>query len=317
MTDGQTALDRLRRTVLEQTIAIPKIITMYYFEYGTDYVFPGERHDFWEFLYVDRGEIEVMADDARHVLTQGMIIFHRPNEYHRFRAARGKAPNLIVMTFECRSKAMQRFRGRVCRLNPAEHQLLARIVQEGMNAFEFPFRHPLVRRPDAPIGSEQLLRCYLEAFLIHLLRKEDAAGPDAADAEPSALSSPAQSANRELASRVIRYMDERLDRPVSLDDICRAFHISKTRLQQLFKQATGETVMAYAAKRRIERAKVMIRENADNVTEIARKLGFSSVHYFSRAFKRATRMSPSEYARTVKVRLRTAQERGDGGEPPA
>jgi YesN/AraC family two-component response regulator len=70
----------------------------------------------------------------------------------------------------------------------------------------------------------------------------------------------------------------------------------------------GRTVMEYMAMASIEWAKIMIRENADNMTEISRKLGFNSVHYFSRAFKKSVHMSPTEYARTVKVRLRSGQE---------
>ena len=39
------------------------------------------------------------------------------------------------------------------------------------------------------------------------------------------------------------------------------------------------------------------------ITEIAEKLGFSSVHYFSRLFKKSTGVSPSDYSRTVKSKL--------------
>lgn len=34
---------------LKQEILIDKIVTIHYFEYMSDYSFPGERHDFWEF----------------------------------------------------------------------------------------------------------------------------------------------------------------------------------------------------------------------------------------------------------------------------
>src|SRR5262245_32166435 len=102
--------DDYQRTLLAPTIVIDRLITMFYFEFGRDYVFSGESHNFWELLYVDRGEIEVMADEERHLLTQGMMIFHKPNEYHRFYAVGGKAPNVIVMTFECESEAIGQFR---------------------------------------------------------------------------------------------------------------------------------------------------------------------------------------------------------------
>ncbi|MEG2842596.1 MAG: AraC family transcriptional regulator, partial [Ruthenibacterium sp.] len=44
-----------------------------------------------------------------------------------------------------------------------------------------------------------------------------------------------------------------------------------------------------------------IREGSHNFTEIASMLGYNSIHYFSRHFKKVTGMTPSEYASSVKV----------------
>ncbi|SEO88428.1 AraC family transcriptional regulator [Paenibacillus sp. OV219] len=298
MEQSQTELDDYYRTQLTQTIVIEQMITMFYFEFGRDYVFSGESHNFWELLYVDRGEIEVMADEERHLLTQGMMIFHKPNEYHKFNAVGGKAPNVIVMTFECQSEAITLFRDLVIQLEDEERNLLADIVREGMNAFEFPFRHPLKRREDAKLGSEQLIKCYLEMFLLRLLRRQTLHAR-----KPSLSSAAKERASDELARHIAKYLDDHLHTELSLDEISRMFMIGKTRLKELFKQATGHTVMAYAANARVERAKLMIRERTDNMTEIAEKLGFSSIHYFSKAFKKQTNMTPTEYARTVKARV--------------
>lgn len=53
---------------LKKDIEINKIITIHYFEYMSDYNFPGETHDFWEFLCVDKGEVEVCAGNIHHTL---------------------------------------------------------------------------------------------------------------------------------------------------------------------------------------------------------------------------------------------------------
>ena len=55
---------------------IREIITVHYFEYMKDFVFSGEAHDFWEFLYVDKGEITVQADHSIYHLKAGDVIFH-------------------------------------------------------------------------------------------------------------------------------------------------------------------------------------------------------------------------------------------------
>ncbi|MDR6549301.1 AraC family transcriptional regulator [Paenibacillus qinlingensis] len=298
MTISETNTTEYRRTHLKMSIVIQKVITMHYFEYGKDFVFDGEKHDFWEFLYVDRGEVEVHADDDRYLLKQGSIIFHKPNEFHSFYATKGKAPNLIVMTFDCHSKAMQFFERKVLHLEDEERNLLAQIVREGQQAFEFPFGHPLVRRLDAPVGSEQMLQSYLEILLLRLLRKS--ASPEA----ETPLSTVAkEKSTHDLTSKVMSYMEDHIDTHLTLNEISQVFCVGKTQLKDLFKKHTNYTLMEYFAKLKIDQAKIMIREETYNFTEISRQLGFSSVHYFSKAFKKATLMSPSEYARTVKSRM--------------
>jgi hypothetical protein len=48
---------------LNVDILITKLYTVHYFEYSKDYKFSGEAHDFWEFVYVDKGEITAVAGD--------------------------------------------------------------------------------------------------------------------------------------------------------------------------------------------------------------------------------------------------------------
>jgi len=294
-----------QRTRLKRPIVIHNLISLYYYEFGKHYIFRGEKHDFWEVLYVDKGEIEVMADTTRHLLKQGMIIFHKPNEFHSFYAYKGKAPNVIVFTFDCKSPAMRHFENQVIVLNDEERNLLAQIVKEGMASFHFPFRYPLSesRRDDAPFGSEQLIKLHIEMLLIRLMRRDF----HTETSEP--LSSTArENDNAEVIKRVIAYMEERLDANVSLAEIGDALHISKTRLKDLFKKSTGSTIMEYFAGMKIKQAKQLIRDETYNMTEISGMLGFSSVHYFSKAFKKTTGMSPTEYARSVKGRLKSGAE---------
>ena len=53
---------------------------------------------------------------------------------------------------------------------------------------------------------------------------------------------------------------------------------------------------------KIETAKQLIRNEQMNFTQIAETLGYSSIHYFSRQFRKLTGMSPSEYASSIKAR---------------
>ncbi|MCM3747852.1 AraC family transcriptional regulator [Paenibacillus pasadenensis] len=298
----------LERTHLNLFFDIRSIITMFYFEFGKDYIFSGEKHDFWELVYVDKGEIEVIADSRRYSLQQGSLIFHKPNEFHSLTAIRGKAPNVIVITFDCHSPMMERFADKLFLLNHEQRNAMARIISEGANAFEFPFRYPLTRNPNQPLGSEQLVKVYLETFLILLLR-----GDSSLEHGRAPLLLPKEKDEDRLVSAIVTLMEERLSSQLSLMEISQTLHIANTKLKELFKRHTGKTVMEYYAHMKMEKAKLLIREDGHNFTEISRQLGFSSVHYFSKAFKRSSGMNPSEYAKSVKARSRIEQKASQKG----
>ena len=98
---------------LNRPIQVNRVVTVHYFEYSSDYYFEGERHDFWEFLYVDKGELDVLAGDRQLRMTRGQLIFHAPGEFHALRATGTSAPNLVVVSFCCDGPDMSRFEGRV------------------------------------------------------------------------------------------------------------------------------------------------------------------------------------------------------------
>ena len=81
------------KTHLKKDITIDSIITIHYFEYMKDFVFNGEAHDFWEFMYVDKGSVLIRSEDDHLHLNTGDIIFHQPNEFHAIQAIGDKSPS--------------------------------------------------------------------------------------------------------------------------------------------------------------------------------------------------------------------------------
>ena len=249
---------------LQRPLAVDDIVSVHYFEYSSNYYFEGERHDFWEFLYVDKGELDVRAGDVVQHLKKGQIIFHKPGEFHALSANGVVAPNLVVVGFVCHGEAMRFFENRVLSVGDSGRALLARIVEEGEAAFSTPLNDPqtmqLARREDAPFGAEQLIGSSIEQLLIGFIRR--GADEAAAAAKPTSL------------------IRERT---------------------QIFREKTGGGAMEYFGTLKIDAAKRMIREGTHNFTEIAALLGYNSIHYFSRHFKKVTGMTPSEYASSVKI----------------
>ena len=105
-------LKQYERYPLQEELSIRNIITFFYKEFTRQFNSPGEHHDFWEFVYVDKGDIEVFTDTNRYKLSQGDIVFYKPNEFHAGRANNNTAPNLIVVSFEFSSPCMDFFEGK-------------------------------------------------------------------------------------------------------------------------------------------------------------------------------------------------------------
>ncbi len=282
---------------LSKMIQIEELYTIHYFEYMKDFVYSGESHDFWEFIYVDKGTIHISMDHTTHTLTNGDIAFHQPNEFHSIKATGENAPNLIVMSFSCNSPAMDFFKRQILQLDAHDRALLADIIIEARKVFSCPLNDPgtqhMTKRRSIPEGSEQLIQLNLELFLLRLYRKHTTTLPS------SALSAVRDSAN--VFNHIANYMEKNIALHLTLDQICKDNMISRSQLQKVFQKECGQGVIEYFTAKKIQAAKQMIRNDKFNFSQIAEQLGYSSIHYFSRQFKKITDMSPSEYASSVKA----------------
>jgi AraC-like DNA-binding protein len=287
-------------TTLRTDIDIEEIVSIHYFEYMNNFTFAGESHDFWEFCCVDKGEVDVGCDGTVHRLTKGQIIFHQPNEFHNLSATGKTAPNLVVMSFHCSSPCMDFFRNKILTLTDSERSLLAQIIHEAHRCFSSPLDDPylmkLERKDPSPFASEQLIRLYLEQLLLLMCRRSQ---------ENLVTLPPVKSVKKandsQIYMRVLAYLEEHLYEHLSIEDICRDNLVGRSQLQKLFREKADSGVINYFSKMKIDKAKQLIRERHMNFSQIAATLGYASVHYFSRQFKKITGMSPSEYASSIKA----------------
>ena len=95
----------------------------------------------------------------------------------------------------------------------------------------------------------------------------------------------------------IEYINLHITEDIVIDRICDACYMSKYHLCRLFKEKVGLTIMQYVLKTRITLAKEMLVSSDSSVMAISESCGFSSISYFSRAFKSETGMTPLQYRR--------------------
>ncbi len=94
---------------------------------------------------------------------------------------------------------------------------------------------------------------------------------------------------------IMEYLNKNLTEKITLEDICKEFHISKYYLCHIFKETTGLSIMSYILGQRMALAKNLIINTDKSISEIAISSGFSCFSYFSRMFKKAEGISPSRF----------------------
>lgn len=134
---------------LTDAFEVRYLISLHYFEFAKDFIFSGERHDFWELIYADKGEIEVVAAETGYRLKQGDMMFVKPNDYHSLWANRRIAPNLLVVSFVCRSRQMKAFENRIFCLQDHERGRAAALRLGRLRAA---VRQSACARPEAQGG---------------------------------------------------------------------------------------------------------------------------------------------------------------------
>ena len=282
---------------ITNVINISKVVTIHYFEYSKDFAYGGERHDFWEIMYADKGRIYITLGKDEILLEQGEMVFLRPNLFHDVRADGIHASNIFIASFDSNSSVMRYFEDKVVKIPPGLKDLISQIMSEGKSAFVLPMpkKERLTPKEDSAIGSQQLVRLSLEQLLIMLLRS----GQDN-EADRQVFTSKIKFDNY-VAEQIKRLLEEQLYGKMSISQISAQLHYGKTHVSNVFKKTYGRSIIDYYTYLKVEEAKRLIRERNHSITEIADSLNFDTLQYFSMRFKKYVGMSPREYAKSVKV----------------
>ena len=287
------------KTVLKKSLVIEDIVSVHYFEYAKDFTYSGEFHDFWELVYTDKEELVITAGAHELTLSTGHLYLHRPMEFHNLRCNGEKAANAVVFSFSSPCPQLFSIAGKAISCPQNCKKYLAMIITEAKNAFSTPLGRPqtaqLIRKEEQPFGAEQMIQLHLEEFLIRLIR--ECGGilsevPVMIDDE----------ANSRLAE-ICKYLERNVEKRISFTTLCQHFSMSESSMKKMFREGIGSGAMDYYNRCKIDSAKQMIREKDKNFTEIADRLGYNSVQYFSRHFKQSTGMTPSQYAESIETML--------------
>ena len=287
---------------IEREINITGFNSIYYFEFDKDFTHPPERHNFWEMIYVDSGEVNAVTEGLGQVLSQGQILFNKPMELHAHISNKKVPNNMLVISFTTKSEAMEFFDRKVFTLTKTDKTpltLLKLFMNEAKNALgelpnDYNNKNPL-DFSRAPFGSTQLLECYLTEFLIALKRSREDAISQVVRSEDSR-----ELGQSSIAEMIVDYLGANVYSGLKLSDVSARFYLGKTQLCKIFNEHVGESPIEYYSRLKMAEAKKLLRDEKLSVSRVSDMLGYSSIHNFSRAFKRFSGFAPTEYKKQLK-----------------
>ena len=106
--------------------------------------------------------------------------------------------------------------------------------------------------------------------------------------------------NTDLFIKLVAYMDQNLDAPISLNAAADSLFISQPSLSRLVRAHTACSFNEFLTRKRMKKAaQLMEQDPSQRMNQVALRVGYSDPHYFSRIFKETYGWTPQEYCRHV------------------
>ena len=99
--------------------------------------------------------------------------------------------------------------------------------------------------------------------------------------------------------RIKELVHAKMEDDLSLDEMAQAVGLSTAHFARMFRKSTGETPHQFVLRKRLERAKAMLRTPDARVLDVAVACGFKTQQHFAQAFRDVWGVSPTEYRQYV------------------
>lgn len=236
-----------------------------------NYVFPGESHDFWEFMYVVDGKMGVAKNEKIFELEEGDIIFYRPMEFHSIWTHDNSSLCVTIMSFSLEGDGFASLGDGIFKTEKPEQRLISDAIK----------LYKASKNTASPF-SVQLAALRVEELIMRLITLQH---PE----QTHHISSGARNYRK-----ILSFLDSHLRANLSTEEIAKECCSSASNLKKIFKKYSGMGIMQYYNEKRMILATTLIKQGL-KMSEIAEELGFQNQNYFTETFKRHMGMTPTQY----------------------
>ena len=243
-------------------------------------------HNFYEILYIRRGNVQYLLGTNRYGVQPGDVIFIPPQVSHRaLLANRENEPyERYVLWLSREFVAMLRSVWPGLRLNGDRCRLL-RMSAEHRDSIGRLFHRGISFAAEGRPGSELEVMGNTFQLLVQLERLFS-------DDEIT----PPEREKRELLDDIVEYIELHLAGKITLEGTARHFLVSRSTVSHAFQQRLNVSFYRFVTQRRLLAARERILAG-DAMNSIAEQVGFSDYSAFYRAFKQEYGIAPRDYAK--------------------
>ena len=214
-----------------ELIKINRIHSFFRADFKKDYSFSGERHNWWEIVFVVNGSVGITADTNVYTLERGQAVIHRPDEFHKICSGTSGVPTVIVVSFS--AEKFPEPQGRIFSLNLSQLEEIQNLYELSCKCFDR--NNIYIKKPESDTSViMQQLWLRLELLIFSVVCGE-------ATGRTPAVTKVLKSA--ELYSAAVKFMEQNLNVGYSTEDIASEFSISCAYLKKIFLKYSGCGVM--------------------------------------------------------------------------
>ena len=270
---------------IQEQIHISDMYSLFQLHYDNDYAFFGETHNFWECLYVIKGRVCVSADERIYYLEDGEIIFHKPMELHKFTIESPEGADLLIFSYSAEGNLTVWLKDKVFKLSDAQINIIRNLLSYMQEQTAAQSVKDIVRHYLAPFHH---IPNYSQMVAVHLYQLFLSLAND------GCVSTASTAPDAVVFRKAINYLNNNLTRQPTVAEVTHFCNVSLAGLKRTFDKYAGIGVHQYLLKLKIKAA-IDLLESGESVTTVAERTGFNNQSYFSKAFKRETGKTPSEY----------------------
>ena len=257
----------------------------------------------YELIYIMEGKGQLVIEGSKYEALPGDLFFLPPKVHHSMSSSAEcgvRQPHIhFDMVYDELSESIRVNFTPLHRIKSKEHKLF-RNDADILDSLQFPYRARLKDRYTIEkiifsiikVQDKNELTCFLKSkgLMIQLISQiyEDIHEMEYDNIEETHVLF-------ETVSKIKEYILYNYRTDITLDKLASMANVSKNHLIRSFKEVFNITPMQYLFSVRLEIAKQLIENSNNTISEICEYLGFSSIQYFSRMFKKRTQLSPTEY----------------------